>query len=77
MRHQAANFGDRLNSIRAPAFTLADANIHYDWRQLRFQINAHNLFDKEYAATCFARGGANFCTFGEALAVRGAVHLKW
>ncbi|MDX1570699.1 MAG: TonB-dependent siderophore receptor [Xanthomonadales bacterium] len=77
VRHQGENFGDAANTVEVPDFTLVDAAISYDWQNIRFALNMQNLTDDEYAATCFVRSGANFCTFGEARTVRATVNFLW
>lgn len=77
VRYQGENFGDNRNSVEVPDYTLADASVHYQWRALRLGLNVHNVFDNEHAASCFVRGGANFCTFGETRTVRGTIGVRW
>ena len=77
VRHQGSNFGDAANTVRVPSFTIIDAAVHYDWQRFRFGLNVQNLADEEYAATCFQRSGADFCTFGEARTVRATVNYQW
>jgi iron complex outermembrane recepter protein len=58
-----------------PSVTLADAAIHYDWRQFRFAVNAKNIFDGEHVASCF-----NFdsgCVYGERRRIIGSVRYRW
>ncbi|MFP3941096.1 MAG: hypothetical protein ACLF0P_12370 [Thermoanaerobaculia bacterium] len=50
--------------------------MRYDWRDLRFSVTARNLFDDEYVASCFVRGG-DFCTFGATRSVTGSVRFRW
>jgi iron complex outermembrane recepter protein len=77
VRYNGPTYGDALNTIEVPGFTLVDASLHYDWRDMRFGLHAQNLLDKEYAAACFVRSGDNFCTFGETRAVRATVSMNW
>jgi iron complex outermembrane receptor protein len=39
---------DQGNTFIVPAYTLADASIFWGFRNLRFTVSAHNLFDSEY-----------------------------
>lgn len=77
LRHQGSNFGNAANTIEVPSFTVGDAAISYEWKNLRFAVNMQNFTNEEYAATCFVRSGANFCTFGEARTVRGTINYRW
>jgi iron complex outermembrane receptor protein len=76
VRYVGSTFGDTPNTLRAPGVTLADAAIHYNWRDLRLAVNAQNVLDKEYLASCFVRGGP-FCTFGDRRAVVGSLSYRW
>jgi len=76
VRFLGSSFGDIPNTLEAPSATLADASIHYDWRAVRFTVNVQNLFDNEYIASCFTRGG-EFCTFGPTRTIRGGVRYRW
>lgn len=76
VRYLGSTFGDTRNTLKAPDTTLADAAIHYHWKNLRFAVNLQNVFDKEYVASCFVRGG-NFCTFGERRTVTGSISYRW
>ena len=77
VRHQGSNFGDAANTIKVPSFTVADAAVHYEWDRFRVAVNLQNFTDNTYAATCFVRAGADFCTFGEARTVRGTIRYQW
>jgi len=77
LRYQGSNFGDAANTVEVPSFTVYDAAIHYQWNQWRLGLNLQNFTDEEYAATCFQRAGANFCTFGESRTVRGSINYQW
>lgn len=44
-----------LEEARLPdEVALVDAAIHYDWNNLRFAINAGNLFDETFISSCFS-----------------------
>jgi iron complex outermembrane receptor protein len=49
--------------VVTPSFTIVDAMAALDFRQWSFQVNAVNLFDKYYYATCDQYGA---CTNGDA-----------
>jgi len=40
--------GDEENSFELPGFVRVDAMASYTWRNLKFQANVENLFDREY-----------------------------
>ena len=60
--------------FNAPGFTLVDAALHYDWRQLRFGLNALNLLDRTYVAGCYSATG---CSYGDRRNVIGSVRYSW
>lgn len=60
MRYLGKNWGEG-EVISVPANTLVDALLSYSQQDWSFALNANNLFDKEYIATCLGRGD---CWFG-------------
>ncbi len=73
VRYLGSTFGDAANTYKIPNVTLFDAVIHYDWNRFRFAVNAQNVFDNEYIASDFVRGGDQFATFGQERTVIGSV----
>ena len=45
-----------LDQIRTPSYTLGDLMLGYTWRNWDAALNVRNLEDKDYYATCLARG---------------------
>lgn len=74
LRYVGERFGDNDNTLLMPANFLVDAAIHYDYQNWRFAVNAKNLFDKTYVATC---GNENFCYYGLRRTVVGSVTYRW
>ncbi len=74
VRYIGATFGDAENDWRAPSYTLVDAIVHYDLAHWRLAINANNLFDRRYVATC---NGANYCYYGSSRTVLGTISYHW
>jgi iron complex outermembrane receptor protein len=55
VRFVGSTFGDSYNVFqKTPSYTLFDAILHYDTAQWHIALNANNLFDKEYVATCYS-----------------------
>ncbi len=52
---------DGTDTLSVPSTTLVDALFGFTHGPLRFSVNASNLFDKQYIATCIDRGD---CWFG-------------
>lgn len=66
---------DESNSVSVPSYTLVDAGIHYDTgKHWLFALNASNLFNKQYVASCFS---STVCSFGEGVSVMGTATYRW
>lgn len=61
VRHIGKSWADRANTLQVPSATLVDAAIRYEKDNWAVALNASNLFDKEYVATC---QGAGSCGYG-------------
>jgi iron complex outermembrane recepter protein len=66
--------GDGTGNVFVPSVTLWDAMASYDMGVWRFALNANNLTDKSYIATCLARGD---CWFGQRRRLVGSVTYRW
>jgi len=55
MRYVGKN-GDGTGKVFVPSVTLLDAMASYERGAWRFALNLNNLTDKDYIATCLARG---------------------
>ncbi|WP_068827003.1 TonB-dependent siderophore receptor [Pseudomonas sp. BMS12] len=53
-RYTGETYGDNreTDSLRVPSYTIYDAMISYRLQDVTLQLNANNLADKEYVATC-------------------------
>ena len=76
VRHIGASFGDLPNTIEAPAATLADAAVYYDWDRVRLAVNVQNVFDDAYVASAFARS-STLVTFGAGRQVSAGLRVKF
>ncbi|MCT7666268.1 TonB-dependent siderophore receptor [Shinella kummerowiae] len=61
VRHVGKSWADDANTLRVPAATLVDAAIRFKKDNWAVALNASNLFDKDYVASC---KGANACAYG-------------
>ncbi|MBD9425539.1 TonB-dependent siderophore receptor [Pseudomonas sp. PDM15] len=52
VRHTSSTYGDNTETLEVPSFTLVDAMVSYRIQDIRLQLNANNLTDKEYVAAC-------------------------
>jgi len=80
-RFVGASWGDNVNSFKVPGATLFDGALHYDFssdsgplRGARLQINASNLGNRTYVASCYATYG---CYYGAKLTVYGTMRYRW
>jgi iron complex outermembrane receptor protein len=60
VRYVGFNYGDPTNEIKTPAYTLTDMILHYDIKHWHLAVNANNLFDRTYIATCYSYDSCNF-----------------
>jgi iron complex outermembrane receptor protein len=81
IRYVGDTAGDTANSFEVPAVTLFDAAVSYDLGTLDPQleglhaaINARNLFDDDYVASCL---DANRCYYGIGRTVMATVKFRW
>lgn len=79
VRHVDQTYGDLANALSVPAYTLLDAALRYDAGQLgparlRLSLNASNLADKRYVATCSA---LTACYYGSGRSVVATAQLDW
>jgi iron complex outermembrane receptor protein len=63
-----------VERLRTPSFTLVDALIGLEWGKWSLNINATNLFDKNYYASCSVRSA---CGFGYARNVIGTLGYRF
>lgn len=70
VRFVGRSAGDALNTIFIPNYTLFDAGFRVHLRSLDFNVNATNLDNRRYVATCT---GADYCGYGFARNVVGVV----
>ncbi len=61
--------------VPIPAYTLVDAMLGYAYGPWSFALNARNLTDKTYVATC--DGSGTSCSYGSERSVNGTVSYQW
>ena len=52
VRYVGKSFADQANTMPVPARTLADAVLHYDYKQWRAALNVSNVADKIFVSSC-------------------------
>jgi iron complex outermembrane receptor protein len=74
VRYTGEHYGDAYNLWQTPSYTLFDASVHYDIGAWRLQLNAANVGDKEYIATC---NSGTWCYYGYARTVTATARFQW
>lgn len=81
VRYVGGGAGDPANTFSTPDYTLVDAAISYDFaaanpalKGWKLQVNAQNLFDKEYISGCY---GTTQCSFGLRRTVLATLSYRW
>lgn len=74
VRYVGASYGDKANTIKVDGRTLVDAGVSYKYKDMTFQVNATNLFDKKYFTTC---EDAFSCYEGDRRSVIGRVKVSF
>lgn len=82
VRYVGKSWGNGQNTFVIPDYTLFDASVSYDFAYLRpdmkgwsAQINAKNLANKYYVASCLT--GLAYCGLGTARTVLGTLRYSW
>jgi iron complex outermembrane receptor protein len=75
VRYTGWTWADDANTLKVPSYTLFDATVHYDWKNFRFALNATNLFDKTYVASCYNADVG--CFYGEPRKVLASIRYRW
>ncbi|MEH3143885.1 MAG: TonB-dependent siderophore receptor [Methylobacterium frigidaeris] len=79
IRYIGTSYADDLNTVRNPTVTLYDALVAYDfaaidpkYKGLRAQVNAYNIFDRNYQTCSFG-----FCNRNQPATVIGSLIYRW
>jgi len=82
VRYIGDRFGDELETVRLPAYTLVDAAVELDLARLldttgdlRLGLNINNLFDKTYVAACGYYGDG--CKYGYRRSAAATLTYRW
>jgi iron complex outermembrane receptor protein len=74
VRHVGKSTDGLEGGLEVPAVDLLDAMLSYDTTDWRFALNANNLTDKKYVASCLGRGD---CWFGQRRRVVASASYRW
>lgn len=75
VRYIGSSYGNDANSFKVPASTVVDASLSYKIEDVTLSVNATNLFDKKYVASCFNETFG--CFYGERRRVMAKATLRW
>lgn len=83
-RYVDSTFGNTANTLAIPSYALWDAALRYDLhklgldiadtRKMQFTVNASNIGDRRYVATCTA---TTACFYGSGRTVMMSVQMGW
>lgn len=81
VRYVGESYGELNNTLAIPDYTLFDLFVRYDFGQanprlegLTASINARNIADKRYVATCTATAA---CYYGQGRSVTARLQYRW
>jgi iron complex outermembrane recepter protein len=74
IRYVGYRYGNDANTLRIPGTALVDAMIGYDLGQWSVVLNARNLFDKTYVATC---DSTTRCVYGQRRSLLATATYRW
>lgn len=81
VRYVGTSWADKENTLKVSPFTLVDVGMrlnlgHYNpsLEGATLQVNANNLFDKEYVASCV---GLLYCYYGAERSVMATLSVQW
>lgn len=88
VRYFGSTYGDAANTIEVPSVTLYDAGLQYDlsqlgrdWKGYSLSVNASNLFDKTYVASCGTglptTSSPVSCYWGTERTVEATLRYRW
>lgn len=80
-RYVSESYANAANTLKVPAYTLVDAFVRFDlgafspsFEGASLQINASNIFDKEYVAACFSELN---CYYGQARTITATLDYRF
>lgn len=74
VRFVGESWADRGNTLKVPDVALVDAAIRYDRDNWGVALNASNLFDEDYVASC---QGIGSCGYGAGRTLTLKAHVTW
>lgn len=73
VRYVGSSYATTDNSLKVPAATVYDARVGYQWREWGVALNAANLTNKTYLASCQDNG----CEYAMKRQLVATVNYKW
>ena len=72
-RYVGETYADNIETTKVPDFALMDATVSYTINNMKIQVAAKNLMDKEYVSTC----GSGNCYYGNSRNVIASLSYAW
>ncbi|WP_232011608.1 TonB-dependent siderophore receptor [Moritella yayanosii] len=72
-RYVGETYADNIEATKVPDFALMDATVSYTIDNMKIQVAAKNLMDKEYVSTC----GSGNCYYGNRRNVIASLSYAW
>lgn len=73
VRYVGSSYANTDNSLKVPSTTVYDARVGYQWREWGIALNAANLTNKTYLASCQNNG----CEYAMKRQLTATVSYKW
>ena len=73
-RYKGETQGDSANTFTVDDFVLFDAAARYEWKGLRFALNAQNVFDNRHVASC---SSSLSCFYGADRTITASLQYRW
>ncbi|MGU3537647.1 TonB-dependent siderophore receptor [Methylobacterium sp. A54F] len=74
VRYVGRSYADVANTLRVSDYVLFDAQVHYNFENWRIAVNATNLADRRFVASCQS---AFSCFYGDARRVIASLSYRW
>ncbi|PNU02713.1 TonB-dependent receptor [Novosphingobium guangzhouense] len=75
VRYTGKSFGENANALAIPDYALFDLFVRYDFGNgMVASVNARNVADKRYVATCTA---VSACYYGQGRSVTARLDMRW
>lgn len=74
-RYVGSSFGDSDNTFTTPGYTVFDGGVRYERQGWTYYLNASNLTDRRYVASCLY--SQNACNYGSRRMILVGANYRW